>query len=490
MIGDVSRVTAYQRARPPRKKRNRQTPREEYTMFRLDLGRTRHYCDGVSRRSFLQLGVAGMASAGLGEVWQARAESAKTAAARTTSVILIWLDGGPSHMDLYDLKPDAPAEYRGLWRPRQTCVTGFQISELFPRQAQVADKFSVVRSLHHDTGDHFAGGHRMLTTKDMGVGGASTPGRFPSIGAIVNREVGPRQRGVPGYVAIPHAASIGLNPGYVGANYLGTQHNPFQTGSDPNLPSFTVRNVNLAQGLTLDQMDDRRSLLEHFDTMRSDIDRSGTVQAMGQFNREAYDFVTGPRARNAFDIGREDSRLRDRYGRNTWGQSTLLARRLVEAGSTFVTVHFGGWDHHWDLQRGMETLLPRVDMAVATLFEDLADKGLLDTTLVVLCGEFSRTPRMNDGGNGGPPRSMGTPGRDHWGNAMFCLLGGGGVRGGQIVGSTDRLGQRPQARAVTPCNIHATIYKVLGIDPRQQLLDPSGRPMSVLDDPTPIGELL
>jgi hypothetical protein len=330
----------------------------------------------------------------------------------------------------------------------------------------------------------------MLTTKDMGVGGASTPGRFPGIGAIVSRELGPRRRGMPGYVAIPQAASIGLNPGYFGANYLGAHHNPFQTGSDPNAPNFSVRNVNLAQGLTLDHLDQRRSLLEHFDTLRSDIDRSGTAAAMGQFNREAYEFVTGPRARNAFDLGQEDPRLRDRYGRNTWGQSTLLARRLVEAGSTFVTVHYGGWDHHWDLQRGMETLLPRVDMAVASLFEDLADTGLLETTLVVLCGEFSRTPRMNDGGNGGPAGSMGTPGRDHWGNAMFCLLGGGGVRGGQIVGSTDRLGQRPHTRAVTPCNIHATIYHVLGIDPRLQLLDPSGRPTSVLDDPTPINELL
>jgi hypothetical protein len=459
-------------------------------MFRLDLGRTRQYCDGLSRRSFLQLGIAGMASAGLGQVWQAKAASAQTRPPRNTAVILIWLDGGPSHMDLYDLKPEAPAEFRGIWRPRQTCVTGFHISELFPRQAQVADKFSIVRSLHHDTGDHFTGGHRMLTTKDMGVSGANTPERFPSIGAIVNRELGPRQRGIPGYVAIPHAASIGLNPGYFGALYLGAQHNPFQTGSDPNAPSFSVRNVNLAQGLTLDHLDDRRSLLEHFDTMRLDIDRSGTAESMNHFNQEAYEFVTGPRARNAFDIGRENPRLRDRYGRNTWGQSTLLARRLVEAGSTFVTVHFGGWDHHWDLQAGMQNYLPRVDSAVATLFEDLDENGLLDTTLVVLCGEFSRTPRMNDGGNGGAPRSMGTPGRDHWGNSMFCLLGGGGVRGGQIVGSTDRLGQRPLTRAVTPSNIHATIYQVLGIDPRLQLLDPSGRPTSVLDDPTPIGELL
>ncbi|MFO0965158.1 MAG: DUF1501 domain-containing protein [Gemmataceae bacterium] len=167
-----------------------------------------------------------------------------------------------------------------------------------------------------------------------------------------------------------------------------------------------------------------------------------------------------------------------------------MARRLVEAGSTFVTVHFGGWDHHWDLQAGMERYLPQVDSCVSALFEDLQERGLYDQVLVVLCGEFSRTPRMNDGGNGGAPRSMGTPGRDHWGNSMFCLMGGGGVKGGQIVGSTDRLGERPHTRPLTPSNIHATIYQVLGVDPRLQLMDPSGRPVNVLDDPTPIEELL
>lgn len=460
-------------------------------MFYLDLGAAGRYCDGLSRRSFLALGVAGMASVGLGEVWQAKAESTRTTGtSRNTSVILIWLDGGPSHMDLYDMKPDAPEEYRGIWRPRQTRVPGFQISELFPRQAQVTDKFSIVRSLHHNTGDHFAGGHRMLTAKDMGVSGANTAGRFPGIGAIVNRQLGPRQRGVPGYVAIPVASSIGLNPGYFGGHMLGAQHNPFQTGGDPNSPNFSVQNINLAAGLTMPRLEDRRSLLRHFDQTRRALEGNGTAEAMDRFNQEAYEFVTGERARRAFDISREDPRLRDRYGRHNWGQSTLLARRLVEAGSTFVTVHFGGWDNHWDLQAAMERYLPQVDAAVSTLFEDLDERGLLDTTLVVLCGEFSRTPRMNDGGNGGPPRSMGTPGRDHWGEAMFCLLGGGGVRGGQIIGATDRLGMRPISRAVRPCNIHATIYHVLGIDPRLQLLDPSGRPVSVLDDPTPIHELL
>jgi len=457
-------------------------------MFRLDLGSTGRYCDGLNRRSFLQLGVAGMAAVGMPELLRAKAQS--PASSMNSSVILIWLDGGPGHMDMYDMKPDAPAEYRGLWRPIHTRIPGFDITELYQKQAKVTDKFSVVRSLHHDTGDHFAGGHRMLTTKDMGVSGANTAQKFPGIGAIVNREIGARVAGMPGYVAVPHAASIGLVPGYFGGHMLGVQHDPFVPGGDPNGANFQVRNLNLASGLTIEKLEDRRSLLDHFDTKRKHIDELPTSRAMDRFAREAYDFVTGPSARLAFDVAREDSKLRDRYGRNNWGQSTLLARRLIEAGSTFVTVHFGGWDHHWDLKAGYENNLPQVDAAVASLFEDLDDRGLLDTTLVVLCGEFGRTPKMNDGGNGGAPMSKGTPGRDHWGNAMFCLMGGGGVKGGQIVGSTDRLGERPHTRAVTPSNIHSTIYHVLGIDPKLQLLDPSGRPVNVLDDPEPITELL
>ncbi len=339
-------------------------------------------------------------------------------------------------------------------------MPGFDISPLFPRQARVTDKFSMVRSLHHDTGDHFAGGHRMLTTKDMGVSGANSSQRFPGIGAIVSRELGPRRRGMPAYVGVPNIHSIGLSPGYHGGHMLGAQHNPFQSGGDPNSPAYSVANLNLAQGLSLQRLEDRRSLTTHFDSALRSLENHGTAEAMDRFSQEAFEFVTGPTARQAFNINQEDPRLRDTYGRNNFGQSTLLARRLVEAGATFVTVTFSGWDHHWDLQAGMERYLPMVDSAVAGLFQDLDQRGLLETTLVVLCGEFSRTPRMNDGGNGGAARSMGTPGRDHWGNSMFCLMGGGGIKGGQIVGSTDRLGTRPNSRPVTPANIHATIYQV------------------------------
>src|SRR5207253_766983 len=388
---------------------------------------------GMSRRHFLTLGVSGMASLGSPSLLRAREQSARPGVpTRKTSVILLWLDGGPSHMDLYDMKPDAPAEYRGIWRPIRTRVPGFDISPLFPKQARITNLFSMVRSLHHDTGDHFAGGHRMLTTKDMGVSGANNGQRFPGIGAVVSRELGPRRPGMPAYAGVPHADRIGINPDDFGGHMLGAQKNPFQPGGDPNSPGYTVQNLNLAQGLSLDRLGDRRSLNRHFDTILRSLESDRSAQAMDRFSREAFDFVTGPTARHAFDIEREDPRLRDLYGRHNWGQSTLLARRLVEAGSTFVAVHFGGWDHHWDLQAGMERYLPQVDSCVSALFQDLHDRGLLDQVCVVLCGEFSRTPRMNDGGNGGAARSMGTPGRDHWGNSMFCLLGGGGIRGGQV----------------------------------------------------------
>jgi hypothetical protein len=460
-------------------------------MLRLNLGKTSSYCDGHSRRSFLQVGMAGMASIGLPSLLRAKEEAGRiNGQTKSTSCILIWLDGGPSHMDMYDMKPDAPAEYRGIWKPIKTNVPGFDITEMYPRQAKVADKFSVVRSLHHDTGDHFAGAHFMLTSKGMGVSGANTAQKFPGIGAIVNREAGPRQRGIPGYVAVPYGMSVGLRPGYFGGHMIGSQHNPFETVDGPENPNFKVPNLNLAAGLQMNQIEDRRSLSKHFDQARLALDGRREIEAMDRFDQEAFDFVAGNRARKAFDVNTEDPKLRDRYGRNRVGQSCLLSRRLVEAGTTFVTVHLGGWDHHWDLQKGYEQYLPQVDAGVATLFEDLADRGMLESTLVVLCGEFGRTPRMNDGGNGGAPRSMGTPGRDHWGNSFCCLMGGGGVKGGQIFGSTDRLGERPKDRAVTPSNIHATIYEVLGIDPKLQFLDPTGRPTNVLDDPEPIKDLL
>lgn len=455
-------------------------------MFRIPAGRTKTYCDGLSRRHFVQLGMAGIGTLTLPQMLRAK-EAAGLG--KDTSVIMLWLDGGPGHMDMYDMKPEAPVEYRGLWAPIHSNVPGFDMTELFPLQAKCADKFSVVRSLHHDNGDHFSGGHLMLTGRHSGVSGVSNSQRMPFFGAYATKVLGPRKVGMPASVAIPYAMSIGLRPGYFGGDFLGPENSPFETDGDPNASNFTVRNMGLPQNITVNRLDDRRNLLAGFDRLQRDMDRRGTMDAMDQFEKAAYDMVAGTAAKQAFDLSQENAATRERYGRHSWGQSTLLARRLVEAGVTFVTCHFGGWDHHWDLQKGYDNYLPKIDQLVSALFTDLADRGLSEKVLVVLCGEFSRTPKMNDGGNGGAPMSMGTPGRDHWGNAMFCLMGGGGIKGGRLIGSTNRLGEVPQDRPVKPGDIHHTIYKVLGMDPKMHFLDHAGRPTQPVDHGSVIEEL-
>ena len=329
----------------------------------------------------------------------------------------------------------------------------------------------------------------MLTGRG-GASGANTPGKYPFVGAIATSVLGSRKPGIPAHIAVPYASSIGLRPGYFGANYIGLQHNPFETDGDPNAANFQVNNIQIPQDLSLARLEDRQGLSRTFDRLRRDLDTKGTVAAVDRFDQQAFDLVTGAAARKAFEINSEDPRLRDKYGRNNWGQSTLLARRLVEAGSTVVTVHYGGWDHHWDLKAGMERYLPMVDQAVSALFLDLTTRGLYDDVLVMLCGEFSRTPRMNDGGNGGAPMSMGTPGRDHWGNAMFCLLGGGGIQGGRIVGSTNARGEVPKDQPLKPADIHHTMFHALGVDPTISFTNHAGRPVPALEPGKVIQELM
>lgn len=457
-------------------------------MLRLPLGTTRRYCDGVSRRSFLQVGLAGMGAIGLGDVMRLRA-AASSVPAKDTSLILIWLDGGPSQHDTYDPKPKAPAEYRGIWSQIPTNVPGIEVTELFPLQAQIADLYSIVRSVHHDTGDHFTGGHWMLTGRG-GVSGANNPQQSPFFGSIVTKVTGPRKPGMPANVGVPYAMSIGLRPGYFGGHYLGVEHNPFETEGDPNADNFQVQNVSPVGGLTIDRLGDRRELIARFDRMRRDADQSGMVEAMDRFDQNAFDLVTGSGAREAFNIQSESPETRDRYGRTSWGQSVLLARRLVEAGSTIVTCHFGGWDTHWDHQGAMERYLPQVDRAVHGLLTDLNERGILDKTLVMVCGEFGRTPRMNDGGNGGPPMSQGTPGRDHWGNALSVLMAGGGLKGGTVIGATNHLGEHPTERPLRPGDIHHTIFHVLGVQPDLMFTNHAGRPIPAIDHGEVIRELV
>ena len=458
-------------------------------MLTIDAGgSTRRYCDGMTRRSFVRIGAAGMASTGLARILQAK-EASGQLERKDTRVIFVWIDGGPSHIDLYDMKPDAPPEYRGIWTPIRTNVPGIEITEMFPKQAKVADKFSIVRSLHHNNGDHFAGAHAMLTSR-LGASGADQKGKYPSIGSIATAVLGSRTEGLPPYVSVPRASTVGLPIGYFGANYLGDRYNPFETNGDPTADKFQVENLKLPGGMTVGRLQDRKTLLEKFDRLRRDVDASGVMDAMDRFEQQAYDMVVGEKSRKAFDMSQEPKAVRDRYGRHPWSQSMLLARRLAEAGVTFTTVHLGGWDNHWDLQAAMESSLPNVDAGLSALFTDLAERDLMEKVLVVVCGEFGRTPKMNNGGNGGPPLSKGTPGRDHWGNAMFCLFSGGGLNMGQVVGRTNSRGENPVERAVTPSDIHATIYHVLGVDPSVSFLNYAGRPVPAIDSGKPIAELV
>lgn len=461
-------------------------------MFRIEASgsnRSGRYCDGMTRRDFVQLGVAGIASVGLPTILRAKeSTSGSGVPTKDTAVILLWLDGGPSHLDLYDMKPEAPSEYRGIWSPIKTNVPGIEISSLLPHQAKVADKFAILRSLHHDNGDHFTGAHYMLTSRG-GANGGDTTGKYPSIGSIATRVLGSRKPGLPPYVSVPFASSVGLRPGYFGGNYLGSTYDPFQTEGDPNSKDFRVQNLNLSGGMTIERLNERRALRKYFDDLHRTVDATGMAESMDRFQEQAFELVAGTAARKAFDIGSEDDKLRENYGRSNFGQSCLLARRLVEAGTTFVTVHSGGWDDHWNLKAGYESKVPPVDQAVAALLTDLSERGLLEKTLVLLCGEFSRTPRMNDGGNGGAPGSMGTPGRDHWGNATFCLLAGGGVKGGRVVGATNSRGEVPVERPATVGDLHATIYHVLGVDPATHFLNHAGRPVPAIDSGEVIEEL-
>ncbi|MDZ4819782.1 MAG: DUF1501 domain-containing protein, partial [Planctomycetota bacterium] len=446
-------------------------------------GKSSGYCDGLNRRNFVKLGMAGFGSLSLPTLLQAKEQAAaKRGSKPDTSVILIWLDGGPSHIDLFDMKPEAPSEYRGIWRPIKTNVSGIEISELMPELSKVADKYAIIRSMTQTTADHFVGAHRMLTSRH----GPTGNGTSPSIGSITARIRGANKTSMPPYVAVPFASTIGLKPGYLGASYAGKAYDPFDTGGDPNSPNFVVDNLGLLKGMSVTRMQDRERFRKAIDFTRNQVDQSGVMASLDRFQSQAYQMVSGDAARKAFDIAQESTQMRERYGATTFGQSCLLARRLVEAGSTFVTVGTEGWDHHYLLQEKLEIAVPQLDRGVSALLTDLEERGMLEQTLVVMVGEMGRTPRMNNGFVEGKQRP---PGRDHWGNAMFCFVAGGGTRGGQVIGSTTRLGDAPLDGPCTVGDLHATIYKVLGIDPNTAIVNHSGRPVPLIDEGIPVAGL-
>jgi hypothetical protein len=279
-------------------------------------------------------------------------------------------------------------------------------------------------------------------------------------------------------VAVPYSRTVGLGPGYNSGTYLGATFNPFETGGNPNDKNFTVRNMNLPNDMTIERLGDRRSLLNSFDRLRRDVDHDGIIDSADRFNSEALEMVTGAAARQAFDINSEDPKVRDRFGRNTYGQSALLARRLVEAGVRFVTIHNGGWDHHSQIENAMKSRLPSMDQSIAALIEDLSQRGMLDDVMICVMGEFGRTPRVNGGA-----------GRDHWGNVMSVLLGGGGLAGGQIVGASNSKGEYPAADPMKPADVLATIYHQLGINLETSFLNHAGRPIPINNYGKPIRQL-
>ncbi|MBQ16651.1 MAG: hypothetical protein CMJ65_05950 [Planctomycetaceae bacterium] len=448
-------------------------------MLDLSLGGWTRNCQGLTRRNVLRIGTLTAGGMTLGESLRSRAAAAeKRRPGNKRSVICFWLDGGPTHMETYDPKPEAPAEYRGPFSAVQTRVPGIRIGAKYPRQAQVADKMSFIRSVHHNNGDHFAAAHWMWTGFH-GSNAANQDPQFPSIGAIASKVKGPNRRGLPAFVAIPNAATIGLRPGYQSGAYLGVTTNPFDAGSDPNAKNFQVRNLNLPGGIDNKRIRSRQGLLAGLDRTRREADSSGLMTGIDRFNQEAFDLITGASARKAFDISLEAPRLRDQYGRNSVGQGALLARRLVETGVTFVTVHSGGWDNHSGIEGAMNSHGPRMDAAISSLVSDLDQRGMLDEVIVMVMGEFGRTPRIN-----------GNAGRDHWGNAISVMLAGGGIHGGRVVGATDDKGTRPILRAIKPAHVLHTVYRQLGIDTTLRFLNHAGRPIPILDEGGPLDELI
>ncbi|MCE9564068.1 MAG: DUF1501 domain-containing protein [Planctomycetes bacterium] len=428
----------------------------------------------LSRRNFLGM------SASLGAVavdsLRVRLSAMESPLARTAnkSLIVFWTHGGMSQQDTYDMKPDAPAEFRGMYRPIATTVPGIRITERFPCQAKVMKHLSVVRSVNHQNAIHAPSAHWMQTGY-FGPTLARNAPQKPSFGSVIARSRGAGQSHMPPYVAVPKAEAFG----YQGAVYLGAANNPFEVGADPNARDFRVPNLALPKELPLNSVRTRTQLLQEFDTLRRDVDQTGTLEGLNSFKTQALEMVTGERVRNAFDISKESPRLRDHYGRHLYGQSALLARRLVEAGTTCVTINTGYWDHHDDIEKGLEQQLSPLDTAIGALVEDLDDRGMLDDVIIYCAGEFGRTPLIN-----------GNAGRDHWSECFSVLLAGGGLKGGRLIGASEPRGGKVSERPVSPQDVLATLYQALGISLETHYEDASGRPVSIVGAGKPIQELL
>ena len=435
------------------------------------------------RRHWLQLGVAGLAGGSFANLLQLRETCAAHLPAnkKPSSCILIWMDGGPTHFETFDPKPEAPVEIRGEFQPINTNVAGIQICEHLPQLASIANKYAIVRSVCHNQGNHGAGNHYMMTGAPprIPVGCGAFVSFHPSLGSVAAKER-PAPHGLPPYFSMPSMSRSG------GPNFLGAKYAPFVVGGDPNNKHFRVRDVELPSGITDDRFGARRDLRHLVDRLPrfSDPATADPVVAVDEFFQQGVELITTPEAQKAFDIQTESDATRDAYGRNSFGQRALLARRLVEAGVPFVTLYDGGWDHHSDLFGALKTRLPSWDQTVAALINDLDQRRLLETTMVIALGEFGRTPKIST------LPGQAKAGRDHWANAMSILFAGGGTPGGQVIGATDRQGHSACERILSPENFVSTVYLKMGIDPDKVYYTPSGRPTHLVSDPTPIKELM
>ena len=441
-------------------------------------------CEGITRRNCLEFGLRAFIGSGFVDMLRLRgtaAPSPNRMVAKAKSCILIWLDGGPSHFETFDPKPDAPSEIRGELTAIRTTTPVVLFSGTLPQLAGCFDQFAVIRSIRHDQGNHGAGNHYMMTGAPprIPVGCGAFVSFHPSLGAVVAHELG-RDNALPPYFSMPSMTRAG------GPNFLGARYAPFVVSGDPNSANFRVRDVTPPSDLSSDRFSNRTDLRKAVDRFLRIEDKAAAdpAVALDTYYQQGHDLVTSKEAQQSFDLSAESDKLRDAYGRNSFGQRALLARRLIEAGVPFVTINDGGWDHH----SGVFTELPKhaanIDKGVSALIKDLSSRGMLDETLVVMLGEFGRTPQITT------LKGQTTPGRDHWSNAMSVFMAGGGTPGGLCVGATDRKGYAAVDRVLAPENFASTVYRKLGIDPDKILYTPQGRPAHLVSDPTPIAEVM
>jgi hypothetical protein len=443
-------------------------------VFDIELGKHRD-CDGITRRDFIRVGALtafGLSVPGLlAHADQVKAVgAAKGRSSSDVACILLWMGGGPSHIDTFDPKPYAPQDIRGSFGAIKTNVTGVQISDQLPKLAKQMDKFSILRSVTSPDGTHETATHYLLT------GYPFAPAvEYPGYGAVVAREKG-FKNSLP-----PYAMFGGMPNNHGGGGYMGAVYNPFQINGDPNSAGFSVQDVAPPNGVDVVRMDRRRLLRDALDDWQRDKETaSKAALTMDEFYQRAYGLVTSPVAKKAFSLKEEPDKLRDKYGRNTFGQSCLLARRLVEAGVRCVAINYGGWDTHTDNFNALKNgLLPPLDTGYAALLEDLHGRGMLDTTMVVWMGEFGRTPRINS-----------AAGRDHWPGAISVCMGGGGLKTGVVVGSSNERAEYPKDRPLRVEDVAATIYSAFGINGDKEYMSPQNRPIKINYDGTPIPELI